>query len=140
MEEMHLFHVAVKGVAIKDGRALILCRADAKTPDGGDWWEFPGGTLQFGETPEQTLMREYHEETGLSVSPDGLLYAGSFINGEKYEVVIITYLCRCESTGDVVISEEHSDYRWADKAGLKELLAPDIREALDRNGCWELFD
>ena len=46
--------VAVKGILLKDGRALIMKRADDDDIGGGTW-EFSGGKLEFGESPEEAL-------------------------------------------------------------------------------------
>jgi ADP-ribose pyrophosphatase len=131
--------VAVKGVVMNQNRALIVRRNGCTTPDGRDWWEFPGGTLEFGENPEQTLVRELREETGLQVVPDRLLYVWSAIVREEYQIIIITYLCRCEDTSRILLSEEHSGYMWADKYSLREYLVDDIQKALDANDIWKLF-
>ncbi|MBQ9902074.1 MAG: NUDIX domain-containing protein [Clostridia bacterium] len=132
-------HVVAKGI-VKDntGKTLIVCRNGFKNPDGSDWWEFPGGTLEFGETPEQTLVRELREETGLDVVPCGLLYVWSAVIHE-YQIIIITYLCDCEDASRVILSEEHSDYRWGDRDELRQFLAGDIQKALDANDIWNLL-
>ncbi|MES2254565.1 MAG: (deoxy)nucleoside triphosphate pyrophosphohydrolase [Pseudomonadota bacterium] len=48
-----------------DGRVLIAQRPQGKAMAG--LWEFPGGKWESGETPEQALIRELHEELGISV-------------------------------------------------------------------------
>jgi 8-oxo-dGTP diphosphatase len=48
-----------------DGRVLIAQRPEGKTLAG--LWEFPGGKLEPGERPETTLIRELHEEIGITV-------------------------------------------------------------------------
>ena len=48
-----------------DGRVLIAERPDGKAMAG--LWEFPGGKVEDGETPEQTLIRELQEELGIVV-------------------------------------------------------------------------
>ena len=133
-------HVAVKGIVMCGGKALILCRSDAVKEDGSPWWEFPGGTLEYGEEPEQTLVREFREETGLEVLPERLLYVSSVLVQEKYEIIIVTYLCGCEDVIEVRLSKEHSAYLWTDPRTLRDYLAEDILRALDKNHIWELLD
>ncbi len=57
--------VAVYGVARGDDEVLLV-RASSDTGTPGTWW-LPGGGLEFGESPEECLVREFREETGLGV-------------------------------------------------------------------------
>lgn len=52
------------GILEQDGR-LLICRRRADQPHPGKW-EFPGGKVEPGETPEVALIRELHEELGIS--------------------------------------------------------------------------
>lgn len=133
-------YVAIKGIVMHDGKALIVCRNNPITKDASPWWEFPGGTLEYGEEPEQTLVREFREETGLEVTPERLLYVSSVLVQEKYEIVIITYFCGCEDVSEARLSKEHSAFLWADPRTLRDYLAQDILRALDKNHIWELLD
>jgi 8-oxo-dGTP diphosphatase len=59
-------NVAVGVLIQNDGAFLLTSRPDGKPYAG--YWEFPGGKLEAGETVEQALMRELHEELGIVVS------------------------------------------------------------------------
>lgn len=56
-------HLGVYGVLIKEGSILLIRKA--RGPYSGKW-DLPGGSIEFGEEPEQTLKREFQEETGLT--------------------------------------------------------------------------
>lgn len=59
------------GVLIRpDGDFLLTSRPAGKVYEG--YWEFPGGKLEAGETVEQALQRELHEELGISIGPAAL--------------------------------------------------------------------
>ena len=62
----------VAAVIVQNGRVL-LCRRPEGGQDGGRW-EFPGGKVKRGETPQDALVRELMEELGLSVAPIRILY------------------------------------------------------------------
>ena len=71
-------HASVAGVAEKDGAYLMVRRVPGG-PRGGRW-EFPGGKIEPGETPQQALRREWDEELGLEVSVGEQIARGSFEN------------------------------------------------------------
>ena len=54
----------VAGIIWRDGKYLAVERPEGARMAG--WWEFPGGKIEPGETPEQALVRELQEELGLT--------------------------------------------------------------------------
>ncbi|MGZ9583503.1 NUDIX domain-containing protein [Paenibacillus marinisediminis] len=56
-------HLGIYGVLIRDGKILLIQKG--RGPHKGKW-DLPGGTVEFGEEPYQTLLREFEEETGIT--------------------------------------------------------------------------
>lgn len=114
---------AVKGIVQYDNRILIVQRAAADY--GGGTWECPGGKIDFGEQPEDSLKREIEEETGLAVTVDRIAYASSLMTHPGRQVILLVYFCT--ATNDAVqLSDEHDDYLWADDAMFRQNIAPNI--------------
>ncbi|MFF8974106.1 NUDIX hydrolase [Streptomyces sp. NPDC014995] len=67
--------VAAYAVCVRDGR-LLLARSPA--PDGTPEWVLPGGGMEHGEDPHDTVVRELEEETGYRIEVSGLLGVDSF--------------------------------------------------------------
>lgn len=63
-------HLGVYGVMVQNGHVLLIRKA--RGPYLG-MWDLPGGSMEFGESPEATLIREVEEETGLQLSSYRLL-------------------------------------------------------------------
>src|SRR5215213_2188219 len=76
-----------------DKRVLIAQRPEGKALAG--LWEFPGGKVEPGERPEQTLIRELHEEIGITVS-EACLAPLTFASHayESFHLLMPLYICR----------------------------------------------
>lgn len=129
--------VVIKGILLQNGRALILKRADDDEIGGGTW-EFSGGKLEFGESPQEALKREFKEETGIDVEVKRLLYVTSFKTNPNRQVVLITYLCDCGDC-DVKLSFEHSDWMWANREEVKSRISQGIADDIGANDLWGIF-
>lgn len=119
------FHITVKGIVVINKQVLILKRVKPST-DGLGYWELPGGGLQYKETPDIALKRELQEETGLDVNILHMAYTFTKIR-EDYQTIGIGYLCSSNSS-DVVISNEHVDFKFVDINDLTKYLSKDIYE------------
>jgi 8-oxo-dGTP diphosphatase len=126
---------ALKGIIALNGKILIVKRAGTDHIGAGTW-EFPGGKLEFGETPEQALTREVKEEAGIEITVERIAYASSFLTGPARQVIIIAYHCRTEHE-KITLSEEHTEYLWASEDELARYLPANIAEDLERSRSGE---
>jgi len=65
------------GLCVVDDKLLLV---NHQHLEEGNWWAPPGGGIEFGESVEQCLMREFQEETGLKVGLKDFLFATEFIS------------------------------------------------------------
>lgn len=125
---------AVKGIVRHDNRILIVQRAAADS--GGGTWECPGGKIDFGEQPEDSLIREIREEAGLTVTVDKIAYASSILTHPDRQVILLVYFCTAV-TSSVTLSEEHDAYLWADESMIRQQIAPSILTAFERHQIFQ---
>lgn len=111
-----LFGLSASVYAQRDGKILILKRAGGEVTGG---WYIPGGGHERGEDLEATARRELFEESGLV--PDGPLTLIGLVPMHVYggNAPQASYACDC-TTGEVVLSDEHSGARWIEPAEYRE--------------------
>jgi 8-oxo-dGTP pyrophosphatase MutT (NUDIX family) len=95
--------VSIKGVLLLEGKVLLV-RNDREE------WELPGGRMELGETPEQTLVREFEEELSVRVEPLGIIDSYVFEVLPAKNVFVVTYGCRLQGAFDPKISNEHTAF------------------------------
>jgi 8-oxo-dGTP diphosphatase len=104
-----------------DKRVLIAQRPEGKALAG--LWEFPGGKVEPGERPETTLIRELHEEIGITVREDclaPLTFASHAYN--DFHLLMPLYICR-RWEGEV-IAREAQKLAWVRATKLREYIMP----------------
>ena len=98
----------VAAIIVRDGALLATQRAKGAFAGG---WEFPGGKIEPGETPEQALVREIAEELGVAIAVDRHVVTIE----RDYEAVDkhIHLLCfACHLVEGKLELREHSAFRW----------------------------
>ena len=83
-----------------------------------DWWEFPGGKIEQGETPEQALKREIWEELETKISVGERLHTVEW-DYPKFHLTMHCYLCHIES-GNLTL-KEHEAAKWLSKNELESV-------------------
>lgn len=111
-----LFGLSASVYVQRDGKILVLKRAAGEASGG---WYIPGGAHEAGEDLEETARRELFEESGLV--PDGSLTLIGLVPMHVYgtDTIQASYAADC-TTGEVVISGEHSGARWIDPREYRE--------------------
>jgi 8-oxo-dGTP diphosphatase len=104
-----------------DGRVLITQRPPGKALAG--LWEFPGGKLEPGERPETTLIRELHEEVGITVR-EACLAPLSFASHayEGFHLLMPLYVCR--RWEGIVVAREGQNLAWVRANRLRDYEMP----------------
>jgi len=109
MAEQPLLLVAAAALIDADGRVLICQRPEGKALAG--LWEFPGGKVEAGETPEACLIRELHEELGVVVAHACLApFVFASHSYDSFHLLMPLYLCR-RWEGQIV-AHEHQAIAW----------------------------
>ncbi len=127
MSQTKLLLVAACALMAEDGCILLAQRPAGKQMAG--LWEFPGGKLETGETPEAALVRELAEELAITVDPARLEpFAFASYGYEKFHLLMPLYLCR-HWTGEVT-RLEHAAFAWLKPQEIKALPLPPADERL----------
>ncbi|MFP4314026.1 MAG: (deoxy)nucleoside triphosphate pyrophosphohydrolase [Alphaproteobacteria bacterium] len=101
--------VAAAALVDADGRVLLAQRPEGKSMAG--LWEFPGGKVEEGETPEYALMRELEEELEIETRPccfTPIAFASH--SYESFHLLMPLFVCRVWR--GIVQAKEHQNLKW----------------------------
>ena len=127
MSAKPLVLVAACALVDIDGRVLLAQRPRGKTLAG--LWEFPGGKLEAGETPEDCLIRELREELGIDVAA-ACLSPFVFASHDLGEAHLLMPLFLCRRWSGFVQAREHQALAWARPAEMGRYPMPPADEPL----------
>lgn len=119
---MKLVLVSAVVLVDPDGRVLVAQRPEGKSMAG--LWEFPGGKIEPGETPEAALIRELHEELGIETWGSCLapLTFASHAYAD-FHLLMPTFICR--KWAGIPQSREGQALKWVRPTALRDLPMPD---------------
>jgi 8-oxo-dGTP diphosphatase len=115
--------VVAAAVIIRDGRVLLTRRTQGQHLAG--MWEFPGGKIEDGESPEEALIRECQEECGIDVEVGDILEVTHHRYPEK-DVLLLFY--RCELRAGEVRHLQVADHAWVATSDLDDYPLPPADE------------
>jgi 8-oxo-dGTP diphosphatase len=120
-EKVKLVLVSACALVDPDGRILIAQRPSGKAMAG--LWEFPGGKVEAGERPEDTLIRELREELSIEVKEPCLApFAFASHSYTDFHLLMPLYLCRrWEGTAQPL---EHAALKWVRPKDLSSYPMP----------------
>ncbi len=111
--------VAVHAYIKKGSKFLCTLRSPINDYKPNEW-DLPGGTVEFGECPEEALKREILEETSLKVEIIRPVYICSQTQDKRHQFWIV-YECKYIKGEIKLNSEEHAEYQWVNIKDAKRL-------------------
>ena len=127
MSEIKLTLVVAVALVDIDKRVLIARRPEGKTLAG--LWEFPGGKVEPGETPEQTLIRELREELDIDTSASCLAPL-TFASHAYPDFHLLMPLYICRRWEGIVQAQEGQTLAWVRPNKLRDYKMPPADEPL----------
>ena len=118
---MKIVTVAACALVDSDGRVLLARRPDGKAMAG--LWEFPGGKIEAGETPEQSLIRELEEELGIVVK-EACLAPLTFASHAYPDFHLLMPLYVCRRWEGTVTAREGQALAWVRPNRLRDYPMP----------------
>jgi len=127
-------NIGARAIVIKEGKILLIHRRK----DGKEYWVFPGGGVEEGETPREAGAREVKEETGATVRCTEKVAEQQFGNGKQ-----LFFNCELIDDGDLRMTGPEKQTKdnwyqpeWRDLSEIEDLtLYPtEVRDLLIRKG------
>lgn len=120
-KKIKILHVVACALIDGDGRILLAERPKGRSMEG--LWEFPGGKIEEGETPEKALIRELNEELGIDTS-ENCLAPFTFASHlyDEFHLLMPLYICR--KWKGHIIGKENQNLKWVKPNKLSDYPMP----------------
>jgi len=113
------YGLTMRGIIRNENNEILILKRHPKSRTDPNTWELPGGKVEAGEFFDDALIREIKEETNLDCEIGDLAIAIQHDYSFKRTVQMIMYLENVK--GELKISEEHIDSRWASVEDMNSL-------------------
>ena len=105
----------VAAIIEQDGKVFATQRGYGDFAGG---WEFPGGKIELGETPEEALVREIHEELGATIAVDSPFMTVDY-DYDAFHLHMYCFLCHV--TSGILELHEHRAAQWLDAKTIESV-------------------
>ena len=124
-------HISTGVAVVREGKILMVRRVAADFLGGN--YELPGGGVDEGETITEGAIREFKEETGLTVSKIITTFAGfDYSTDRKPHVRQINFIVEVTPEEVMLEPKEHDDFIWIDAHNLKEIkMSANMRKCIE---------
>ena len=102
----------VAGIVCRENKILATQRGYGEFKDG---WEFPGGKIELGESPQEALIREIREELDVDIKGGKLLETVEY-DYPKFHLTMHCFMC--ELLSEEIVLKEHEDAKWLEEDEL----------------------
>ena len=122
--------IDVVGAIIRDGDRYLVGQRAANKSQGGKW-EFMGGKIEPGESPEQALARECREELSLEIENERII--DSVVHEYPDKTIRLILISCSAKPGSIPKALEHQQIKWVDRDEMNALdFAPADRELIEK--------
>ena len=120
---MNKIVIVVIGVLRYQNKYLLTYRDEKSSEEAwaNHHWQFPGGGIEYGETPEQTLKREMKEELGIDIKKSQLIPKLISKTRNNWQGILISYLCHLDKVPYVILNNEASKFSWFNIEEIQKL-------------------
>jgi 8-oxo-dGTP diphosphatase len=130
------YGLTMRGIIKNEDDEILILKRHPKSKTDPEMWELPGGKVEKGEHFTNALVREIKEETSLDADVGDFCEAVQNDYMHKRTVQVIMYLENIK--GEVKISEEHTDWMWANLEKIKSLeISTSLKKILEKRN-WEI--
>ena len=130
------YGLTARGIIKNDSGEILIVKRHPKSRTDPEMWEIPGGKVENGEDFEDALVREIKEETNLDCTVGDFFEAVQIDYPHKRTVQLVMYLD--DVSGEVKISEEHTDWMWAGTEDIKKLEISSSLEKVLKKRKWKI--
>lgn len=124
-------------IIIHLNKVLVAKRSSSMSQPG--FWEFPGGKLEQGERPEESLIREIKEELGMEITIDFQLTVSKYAYSEEKIIELIPFICTWESGEIRVLEHERVDWLEIEELSVLNWAPADIPVYNELLENWQAF-